>query len=482
MTSSVPGPIPIESRRQQRYSRAEQALASSLKHCKPEPTPQELQIRALEQVTTLLGAHAKDAQERASKLREFLADRETDPQLYIAMQKERWMEEKRLSVMDSEAKAIREQLVSLGRFGSSRKRAGNEPKSALTDDERKRRTNLVKFFESSPTRKSISSRKPLSTLYERSPRRVTMNDAPPMLLRSSIASTFTPYAQGHLRSLSLDSKPDNCPSTSSISPHSLRQTFRYPNNAPLATVAEDTAVDQSASVPSTDSKPPSIADSQPSLTSSRCSTPAPSTTDVVPVQSQTLTATPFEDGFATIYVPAVLRSKADILADMVEIKLPAYALDLMEDFDDMHDRIPFQSSALNPTSATPATLPPSGRSSIHVPTPHEPTTPSRHRSLRSFRGLSSPRSFLRRSSSPPPPPPSPSKKSLHRPLSNLFSISESSTAKPSSSSSSARSLPNPRSQHGNNTSIPLSFDNINSSLPQNSASGLRRHFAFLGRN
>lgn len=502
-----------ESRRQQRYSKAEATLSTSLKHCKPEPTPEELQIRALEQVTALLSAHAKDAQERAVKLRGVLMDKDgdVDPKLYIQMQRERWMEEKRQGAVDNEVKAVKECIISLNRFGKSRPQAaGGMPKvvSKGEESEAKRRANLVKFFESSQNRAPIPQRRgKAAKMVDRAPRRVTMNDAQPMLLRTSIPSTFTPYAQGHSRSISLDAnKSSKRTSTSSArSQGSTRHTSKLSNAVALAAVEEDTSIANSQI-----SKPVfSTSDSSDPSAIGRVSTLPPSAFDGSSTSLQAISAPLTEglipgEGFATIYTSKVLRSKAEILAGMADVQLPSYALDLMEDLDFINDHIPLQTSAPSssvPTGATtastapsawgsyvstPATPPSAASAPLPIFSPKEPKTPSRKRSLRSLGGLSPTRSLLRKSN---PSTPSPTKRNQSiRPLSSLGPIDES-TSRTASALSSARSsmislqFSRARNENTTNTAfISGSTSQVSQSqLTQSSPSRLGRHFSFLGR-
>ncbi|KIM84986.1 hypothetical protein PILCRDRAFT_377797 [Piloderma croceum F 1598] len=484
----INAPTPMQSRRKQRYTRAEEALAKSLKQRKPSPTAQQLQIRALEQVTALLRLHAQEAQERATKLRGVLAQSRNggvggkgkgegtpplDPEVIRAMQRERWMEEKRKGVVDCEAEAVREQIVSLSQFGGKSNNRVVLPSQGTTavgvvvmDEETKRRANnLAKFFELSPTRKPISSRKKsLSSLtsssssssssYDRAPRRVTMNDAPPMLLRTSIASSFTPYTQSnHARSISLDGgKVGNRSSTAS--------STRYLGNASLAAVAEDTTGDTNipvSPIPPTPTLTHALPPSTPTTSSSLPTLPTPPPPKPnFPHRTPTLpTGTA---GTATIYTP-ILRSKADILASMgkqVEdgVEVPRYALDLIGDLD----YIPEGISVLCAGAGAGGGVGGGGE--------REREVVSRNRYFKA--GLPNPRSLIRKSSPTTPTPTStptttPTKKQRPRPqshphppnnplLSNLFSISESSqtTAIPIP-------IPIPLASHDSTMSLPIPF-------------------------
>ena len=485
-TASVAPPVsltnPVESRRRQRYLRAEQALVSSLKQCGPEPTVQELQIRALEQVTGILSAHAREARDRSAKLRELLGSKDLDPQTYLAMQKERWMEEKRQIVVDSEIKAMQDHLVSINRFGRCSIARGDRGESAskLVDNEARKRANLAKFFERSSTRTPISSMSRHSVSHnQRTPRRVTMTDAPPLRLRTSIASTFTPYNVGHLRSISLDAEPSNKVSTSSLT---FRSSLNKPfGSTPLEVVAEVTSNSNTSVLPrsSIDMGVPMLSESMSeSAISTRSPTPPPPSNSIVPSPG---------DGVAMIYTPVKLRSKADILAGMddVQLQLPSYALELIEDLDNLTFRqpLPFRTVAPSVEAGSSLLATPTRRkatASILVQESLEPNTSSRRRTIISLGSLSR----LRKSRpSTPESPAKPCHSQNNRPLSNLFSITESSSSsavpnRPGRNS--MLSLPFPR-RRNDNLNHPSPSNTLTSSSETHHSSKLTRPFHLFGR-
>src|ERR1700733_11638218 len=92
--------------RLKRYSTVEEKLATSFEHCNTEPSPQELQIRALKQAMSMLSSHAQDSRERVERLRVVLANRKVEPEVYKNLQRERWMEEKRRMIVAQETKVL----------------------------------------------------------------------------------------------------------------------------------------------------------------------------------------------------------------------------------------------------------------------------------------------------------------------------------------------------------------------------------------
>lgn len=336
-------------RRLKRYSLAETKLAATLQKCAIEPSPQELQIRALEQATSVLSAHAKDSQETAERLRALLADRETDPETFEALQRDRWMQEKRQLAVDRESKVIHEYVLSLRRSSSEDESPSVAGLGPSEDCEAKRRANLIRFFGSSVTRVPIFVHKTAEAYpVDRAPRRMTMGDVTPMRSRtSSLISAFSQPIRGHSRSVSLDDIRSQKHRHASLQarPHivthmreSVGRTFGATLRTPLDVVKEDPtseASTPSSPTPTTNSSIFPITQEAMSNTNTQCST-APFTWDNepslkhVPVDGSWFFDN--EDGHATIQPIPKPRSKAEITAGL-EVVLPDYALDLFTEFD-----------------------------------------------------------------------------------------------------------------------------------------------------
>ncbi|KIK44158.1 hypothetical protein CY34DRAFT_35305, partial [Suillus luteus UH-Slu-Lm8-n1] len=209
-TTSICGSPTDSLRRQRRYSIAQQALEHALKSCTSERSPRELQILALETATAALSTRANESRDRAAKLRACLEDRAVDPKSYAALQADRWMEERRQFEADREVRQLSQHLASLklkrgaleqGRFDE------NLPVTPL-DNEARRRANLVRFFQRSPTRTSLHIHhkcKPLFVDYTFS-RRITMSDISPLRLRPS-TSAARRFTTQNARPISIGAEP-----------------------------------------------------------------------------------------------------------------------------------------------------------------------------------------------------------------------------------------------------------------------------------
>jgi len=109
----TPPPRPAAPPRLARYSEAEAALRSSFQRCQDEPSPQELQIRALKAATAILNSRAEDVRSDLVRLRDLLANRATDPPLYEAFQRDRWMQERLEVAITSQSNTALQHLTSL---------------------------------------------------------------------------------------------------------------------------------------------------------------------------------------------------------------------------------------------------------------------------------------------------------------------------------------------------------------------------------
>ncbi|KAH7928128.1 hypothetical protein BV22DRAFT_1059738 [Leucogyrophana mollusca] len=399
-TTILPSPTGGSSRdrRERRYSVAEQALADALRSPSSQRSPQELQIQALEQATALLSAHAHDSRDRVAKLRLCLADREVDPASYSALQQERWMMEKRQSAVDSEVKELTQQLASLK---VDRNRSQDSENIVLTktiDNEAKRRANLARFLQYSPTRTSFSiGHKPTPLPdYSTFSRRMTISDVSPIRLRpSTVVSPMRRFSSVHSRRASLDGER-SISAIRSRKPWTPTSNGRAPRS-PLTMVAENGTRAASnrrpAPLSSRISSTPSNHGSD-DLVSTRPSTPPLSITSET--SSSSAQAVGDNGGVATIYERAQPRPRAEILANLRDddVRIPEYALDLLGDFDLIHDDISLSERDLSSKykEVLPSTLPaipePSEESytgpytSFALP-PFEMTPPLSHISLSS---------------------------------------------------------------------------------------------------
>ncbi|KAG5638112.1 hypothetical protein H0H81_001790 [Sphagnurus paluster] len=313
-------------RRLQRYSDAEEELARTFKQCQTEPPARDLQIRALEQATSMLSAHAQEAQESAEKLRFLLSDRSLDPDVYEKLQRERWLEENRHFVVDQETSILLQHLENLTRSSPLETCLLNSERSSEMDEEMRRRRNLLKFFDTSTAQPSVRIRKATSVLFERPQKRRTLDRVSPMRLRTT--STVT--------TASLLPRP--------VSLDGWTHRPRYPSHTGLDTAQTPAPLREIAEGPSVDKKE-DIHVSTPTTTAVHASFSR--STKSPPVNTSTISNIPQipssvkrpqfgdEAGTATIYLNTYtpdLPMDFGLITD-VEVPLPDYALELFSRFD-----------------------------------------------------------------------------------------------------------------------------------------------------
>ncbi|KAG2132975.1 hypothetical protein DEU56DRAFT_811598 [Suillus clintonianus] len=368
--TSICGSSTDSLRRQRRYSVAEQALEYALKNCTSERSPRELQILALEKATAALSTRANESRDRAAKLRACLADRAVDPKSYAALQSDRWMAERRQSAADREVRQMSHHLALLklkrgapeqGRFDE------NLPVTPL-DNEARRRANLVRFFERSPTRTSLHTHHKCRPLFVDCTfsRRITMSDISPLRLRPSTSATRR-FTTQHARPKSIGNEPP-APFRRSGKPRLAsgpsRPSMLVRNMGPSNAEYSSTSLSQS-STPSSRLLPFND-QTDDVMTSTRPSTPPLSIASTSSNGASHVSRVPLETpqqapsgGVATIYASSSPRSHTEILADLDRdsVRVPEYAVNLLEGFDLIHHDItlPERSISLKPREEEPET-------------------------------------------------------------------------------------------------------------------------------
>lgn len=355
-------------RRQRRYSVAEQALEHALKSCTSERSAQELQILTLEKATAALGTRANESRDRAAKLRVCLADRAVDPKSYAALQADRWMEERRQFEADREVRQLSQHLASLKlkRGAMEEERFDENLPVTPLDNEARRRANLVRFFERSPTRTSFHIHHKCRPLFVDCTfsRRITMSDISPLRLRSSTTVTRRFTAQ-NTRPKSIGDEASVLPRHSSKSrvasgpskPSSLVRNMG-PSNAERKSSLSQSSAPSSRLLPFNE-----LTDDV--MTSTRPSTPPLSITSTFSNGASHVSRVPSETplqapsgGVATIYASSSPRSHMEILAELDEdsVRVPEYAVNLLEGFDLIHHDIslPERNVSLKPREEEPA--------------------------------------------------------------------------------------------------------------------------------
>ncbi|KAH8100784.1 hypothetical protein BXZ70DRAFT_127506 [Cristinia sonorae] len=310
-TSSDVSSITHHVRRQNRYSQQEDALRSSLQHTSREPSRRDLQIRALERATALLSMHAREAQERANKLRTAISQGDVDQETFKALQRERWMEERRSNARAEESKALKQLMTKLAGpdheiIGPHSQRTQSLPSDA---DLAKRQANLLSFSERSPTklmfprRRGSAGRKRVQHVVH--PPTVIAETQPLQLRAPAPVPAFAklrPAKNSRTRTKSLQQDLKN--SRAGNAPLERGPPPSAPSPLPLATTPM--TVSQTQAGPS----------------------------------SASLGVVVNDAGVATIYASQQPRTREQIDTDMSEaVDLPSYVIDLLGGLDDIHGEV-----------------------------------------------------------------------------------------------------------------------------------------------
>ncbi|KAI0711885.1 hypothetical protein C8T65DRAFT_695285 [Cerioporus squamosus] len=132
-------------------SKAESALRSAVEVSSAEISPQELQIRALEKATAILGEQARDAQACAIKLRQAVKNQKgLSPEEVKLLQRECWLEERRSSARKDQSAQTRDLLTKL--CSPISEVPPGPPLVESPNPMTQREVNLAKFMQLSPTR------------------------------------------------------------------------------------------------------------------------------------------------------------------------------------------------------------------------------------------------------------------------------------------------------------------------------------------
>ncbi|RDB26031.1 hypothetical protein Hypma_006340 [Hypsizygus marmoreus] len=350
-SKNTPGPSIGVERRLRRYSTAEEELEAQFRQCNSEASPRELQIRALEQATAMLSAHAQESRGRAEELRAMLADRQIDPEVYETLKRERWMEEKRQTVFDQDSKVVLQHLENLVH---ARSPTAHLPIPPAPSQEQKIHANLVKFLELSPTRTLVRHRKSTTSYLERSPRRRTIDRVSSLRLRAFPISN--PSFRRHFRSVSLNGHQErpirDAPFHTTKASHTPTHAFHTPQS--LNVVSEEPFLDSDTTSQSSSSISSCV------YTPTELSSPTPLTTftnetictaHANPATSSATIPTPeSENGTATIYLPESHNLSSINTAD-IYAPLPDYALDLFSQFERTNEiYFPIRSTSIPPSA------------------------------------------------------------------------------------------------------------------------------------
>lgn len=337
------GSVSETSSRSTRYSTAEQALASALKGCEVERSPLELQACALQQAAVALSTRAKESRERAAKLKLSLTERDTEPNVYVALQQERWREEKRQCAADKEVEVLTQHLSRLtANRGSDQHEDEDRGSTPALNNEAKRSANLAHFFDHSPTRTSFHiNLKCRLALDQPFPRRMTMGDVSPLRLRpSSVTPPLRRLTTKHARPPSMAGEAFNpvkrpCRPRLGNSLSDISSLTKGTENSAKARSVSDRSVSSRSSRLTAEALSESVGSE--GRVSTRPSTPPLSVASASSSSSQGIHEE--TGGIATIISHVTSRTRSEILADLDKdvVHVPDYAVNLLGGFDLIHD-------------------------------------------------------------------------------------------------------------------------------------------------
>ncbi|KAI9566828.1 hypothetical protein HD554DRAFT_1066354 [Boletus coccyginus] len=249
-----------------------------------------------------------------ARLKLSLTERDTEPNVYVALKQERWREEKRQYAADKEVEVLTQHLSRLkANRGSDQHEDEDRGSTPALNNEAKRRANLAHFFDHSPTRTSFNiNLKCRLALDQPFPRRMTMGDVSPLRLRpSSVTPALRRLTTKHARPPSM---AENSAKARSVSDRSVSsRSSRLTAEAPSESVGSEGRVSTRPSTP-----PLSVASASSSSSQG--------------IHEET-------GGIATIISHVTSRTRSEILADLDKdvVHVPDYAVNLLGGFDLIHD-------------------------------------------------------------------------------------------------------------------------------------------------
>ncbi|KZV60738.1 hypothetical protein PENSPDRAFT_759866 [Peniophora sp. CONT] len=331
-TSSLPTPpdtAALASRRAERYNRDEQQLVAAATPDLPEFSPRTLQKFELARAQGLLTERAAAARARVVELREQLARHDLDPEEHTALQQERWKQERWAGAAEQQLARIKEAEAILKEKTPSTSPPdaasftvnNDQPTTAITDAEARRKTNLVKFFAQSPTHVTAHTRNRSRVMILTS--HPAGRDTLELQLRDwPIGASLRRQSFANLRPRSLDGKDRDTPPAAERLGHgsARKKSRRVPPALPLFDDATSSSTEQE------------WVHSAPAHTAITRFPRAP--------PLHLLDETP--DGKAMVYARTALPTREEILAgvqpDAGPVDMPSYVSALLDEFDfDMPD-------------------------------------------------------------------------------------------------------------------------------------------------
>ena len=273
-----------------RYEAAHRALLDRSGSLRPETSPEDLRIRTLEHATAFLHAQIQETQEYTEQLRRCLADRDTRLGDHRGYQRDKWRTDRRLVTLRVLMESARAPPQTIPQ----------NSKDEIASLRSRKQANLTSFFQRG-TRKA-----PLRfncAVTGKGLERRVLKQVSPLQLKPSLPSTR----------ISSFWTPDNHPPLYARRKQSEKMIgTASTRTGPWASPSSDYSVNESTATSSL--SPKTLPDDNMGAT---------------------------HNGIALILSP-ILRPEEEIIAEMGDITLPAYALNLLEDLDYIHDKIPLR--------------------------------------------------------------------------------------------------------------------------------------------
>lgn len=274
-------------RRSSRYEAAHSALLDRSSNLPPETSPDDLKIRTLKRATAFLHAQIQEAQDYSEQLRRHLADREAQPVEYQSYQREKWRADRRLAtlkVLTESAQAAHPAIPQNLQY-------------EMASSSARKRANLSSFFQRGSRKVPVRFH---CAVVGKALERKVLKQVSPLRLKPSNppTRTWTPITPGALPPLYVRRKQSE-----------------------------------------------KIINTTPALSTSYSGTEGTLTSDLSPKTLPDDNMGTTQDGIALILPTAhgyPIRSDEEIIAGMEDITLPAYALNLLENLDYIHDTIPLR--------------------------------------------------------------------------------------------------------------------------------------------
>jgi len=274
-------------RKSSRYEAAHRALLDRSGKLPPETSPEVLKIQTLERATAFLRVQIQETQEYREKIRQCLADRDTQLREYQVYQREKWRTDRRLAALMVLTEPVR----------AAPQAAPKNTQCETTSSPARKRANLSSFFQRGSCKAPLRFK---CAVTGKALERRVLKQVSPLLLRPLASPTRV-----HFHPV-----PDDLPPLYARRRQPGKMINTQEGLWPFPSISYSVTEDASTS----DLSPDTLPDDSVGTT---------------------------REGIALIHSP-ILRSEEEIIAEMGDVTLPAYALDLLDDLDYIHDKIPLQ--------------------------------------------------------------------------------------------------------------------------------------------